>query len=213
MQKMQAINKLSRGMSKLIKAALLAKFAAAALAVQKTIIDEYDEELVDVVTDRNSKTNPNLYREEFIERLSEFEYVEYNENTVSLISPDMETFDFSGRLKVIQAIMHGMAGIYVEINEEDYISVFGKRPVNQEPLDEYVPPKEKIYIVRHTTKIRQAERDLKKKFVRYPFSNTPPFNILEEGDKFIEENMGRWIDEALDEAQKTFATNYKGARL
>jgi hypothetical protein len=213
MQKVQAINKLTKTMSKLIKIALTAKFNQAAGQVQQSIIDEYDQELVDVVTDRNSKTNPNLYRDEFIERLGEFDYVEISEDTISLISPDMETFDFSGRLKVIQAIMHGMAGIYIEINEEDYINVFGKRPVNQDPVDEYVPPKEKIYIARYNAKIKTAERELNKKFVRYPFSNTAPFNILDEGDKYIEENMGRWIDEALDEAQKTFAMNYKGARL
>jgi len=213
MQKVQAINKLTKGMSKLIKASLTVKFAKASEQVQQAIIDEYDQELVDVVTDRNSKTNPNLYRDEFIERLAEFDYVDVSGDTISLICPDMETFDFSGRLKVIQAIMHGMAGVYVEINEEDYISVFGKRPVNQDPVDEYVPPKEKIYIVRYNAKIKSAERELNKKFVRYPFSNTAPFNILDEGDKYIEENMGRWIEEALEEAQKIFSMNYKGARL
>ena len=125
----------------------------------------------------------------------------------------METFDFSGRMKVIESIMEGLAGLYVEINEEDYKKIFGKRPVNQEPLDEYVPLKERIYIVRYTGTIKKAERNMNKKFVRYPFSNTPPIKILEEADRFVEDNMDRWIKDALEDAQKQFARTYKGARL
>lgn len=213
MDKIKLKHKVSKDLDKLVKKALMVKFEEAAREIQNAIISEYDDELVDVVTDRNSKTNPNFYREEFIERLSEFSYIEENGNIVSLKVPDMTTFNFSGRLRVIEHIMEGMAGVYVEINEEDYVNVFNKKPINQDPLDEYVPPKEKIYLVRYTAKIRQAEKNLNKKFVRYPFSNTPPIRILEEGDRFVEENMDRWIEEALDEAQKTFVANYKGAQL
>ena len=95
----------------------------------------------------------------------------------------------------------------------DYVTIFGKRPINQDPVDEYVSPKEKIYLVRYDTKLRQAERTLNKKFVRYPFSNTPPINILEEGERFVDKNMSRWIEEALEEAQKEFVRTYRGARL
>jgi hypothetical protein len=76
-----------------------------------------------------------------------------------------------------------------------------------------VPPKERIYLVRYTSKIRRSERELNKKFVRYPFSNTPPIKILEEGERFVEDNMNRWIEEALEEAQKEFARKYRGAKL
>lgn len=205
--------KISKDMDKLIKQKLNMKFKQAASQINEVIIAEYDGELVDVVTNRNSKTNPNLYREDFIERLEQFEYLETSGNTLSINVPDMETFNFSGRLKVIEHIMEGSAGIYVEISEEDYIKAFGKRPINQEPLDEYVPSKEKVYLIRYNQKARQAERDLDKKFVRYPFSNTPPIKILEEGENFVDDNMSRWIEEALEEAQKEFVSTYRGAKL
>lgn len=205
--------KLSSDMNKLIQQKLNQKFIMASELVKEAIMAEYDEELVDVVTDRNSKTNPNLYREEFTERLEEFEYIEQSGDSLSIKVPDMETFDFSGRLRVIEAIMEGMAGIYVEVNKEDYQSIFGKRPINEDPLDEYVPPKERIFLVRYTSKIKQAEKNLNKKFVRYPFSNTPPIKILNQGERFVDDNMNGWIEEALEEAQKEFVIKYRGAKI
>jgi len=213
MKREHVIKKISKGMDKLIKNSLVHKFTNVSEEVREVIIAEYDEELVDVVTDRKSKTNPNLYRDEFIERLESYTYVKYSGDVVTLSVPDMETFDFSGRLRVIESIMRGLTGIYVEINEEDYIKVFGKRPVNQEPIDNYVSPKDRIYLVKHTGKIKRSERELKKKFVRYPFSNTAPIEILEEGQKFVDENINMWTEEAITEAQKVFALNYKGAKL
>jgi hypothetical protein len=205
--------KLSGDMNKLIKQKLSQKFTEAAEEIQAAIVAEYDDELVDVVTDRNSKTNPNFYRDEFIDRLSKFEYIETTGDRLSIKVPDMVTFDFSGRLKIIEHIMEGMAGIYVEVNEEDYKTIFGKKPINEDPLDEYVPSQERIYLVRYNSKMKQAERELNKKFVRYPFSNTPPIKILEEGERFVDDNMSRWIEEALEEAQKEFVRTYRGAKL
>jgi len=202
-----------KDMDKLVRKRLNMKFSRAVEEIKQAIIAEYDEELVDVVTDRNSKTNPNLYRDEFIDRLNSFSYIEDSGDTMSINVPSMETFDFSGRMKVLETIMTGLAGIYVEINEEDYITIFNKRPINEDPLDEYISSKDRIYLVRRTAKIRRAENELNKKFVRYPFSNTPPIRILEEGEKFVEENIGRWIEEALEEAQKEFVRTYKGARV
>jgi hypothetical protein len=183
--------------------------------IKEAIITQYDNDLVDVVTDRNSKTNPNYYREDFIKRLDDFEYIDkgHRAGSFNLNIPDMDNFDFSGRLRVIQNIMEGTAGLYVETNEDDYKGIFGKRPINEDPLDEYVPPKERIYLVRYGKRIRKAEKDLKKKFVKYPFSNTPPINILESGERYVEDNIGSWIDEALTSAQKQFVRNYQGARL
>lgn len=213
MNKEKAVHKLSGGFSKLIKSSLLDRFKHASIEIQNAIIDEYDSELVDVVTDRESKTNPNLYREDFVKRLSNFKYVEDDGVNVSINVPDMNNFDFSGRLRVLQAIMTGLPGLYVEINEDDYMSVFGKKPVNQDPLDANVAPSEIIYLVGYSSKIRQAERDLNKKFVRYPFSNSPPIRIFESGIMYAADNIDTWIQEAIEKANKTFVTNYKGANL
>lgn len=201
--------KLSDSLSDLIESSLRKRFVEAEKEIKDVIMERYDSELVDVVTDRESKTNPNLYREDFLNRLNEFSYIE----GTTLRVPDMENFDFSGRLRVIQSIMEGLSGIYMEVNEEDYIAIFGKRPINEDPLDEYVSPKEKIYLVRYNAKLRRAEKDLNKKLVRYPFSNTPPIRVLDVADKYVNDNMDRWIKEAVGTAQKQFIKNFRGAHL
>jgi hypothetical protein len=208
-----AFKRLSSDMNKLIQQKMNLKFKKAAEKIKEAIIAEYDEELVDVVTDRNSKTNPNFYREEFIERLNQFEYIEQTGEAVSINVPTMETFDFSGRMSVIETIMEGVAGTYIELNEVDYKEVIGRPPIPQESIDKYVSPKERIYLVRLTTALTNKMKDANKKIVRYPFSNTPPIKILEEGERFVDDNMSRWIEEALEEAQKEFVTKYRGAKI
>ena len=215
MKRSQFKRRITGDMNKSIRHFMIEKFNEVIEFLKDAIISEYDEELVDVVTDRKSKTNPNLYREEFIERLDEFEYIDKDsaDGKIAFNVPDMETFDFSGRLRVLQAIMEGTSGNYVEINEDDYKAVFGKRPINEDPVDDYVSPKDQIYLVRYNNTIRRAERNLNKKFVKYPFSNTPPIRVLEEGVQYARGNVKGWISEALTSAQKQFVNNYKGARL
>jgi hypothetical protein len=213
MKKEQFKLKVKRHFDRLLKSSLEKEFLSITEGIQEAIIEKYDEELVDVVTDRDSKTNPNFYRAEFIERLESFEYWKNEGGKLKLVTPDMENFNFSGRLKVIETIMHGVSGVYMEVNEEDYIAIFNKRPINEDPLDEYVPPKERIYLVRYTPKLRKAERDLNKRFVRYPFSNTPPIDIFSAGERFVNENIGGWFKNAIKLAQKEFVNNYKGANL
>lgn len=201
-----------KGKDKIINKRLEEKLEVVAPDIIQAIVDKYDEELVDIVTDRNSKTNPNLYREEFVDRLeSSSLIIKDADNKISIVVPDMENFDFSGRLRVIKTIMEGLAGVYVEMNEEDYKLVFGKRPINEDTLDDYIPAKERIYLIRYSAKIRKVEKDLKRKFVIYPFSNTAPIEILVAGDDFVNENIESWIDEVLKISQKDIAKAYKGA--
>lgn len=201
-----------KDMAALVKDSLQKKFEEAAVEVQNIILEEYDNELVDVVTDRDSRTNPNFYRDEFQSRLEEFEYIEEDGEGIKFHVPDMENFDWSGRLRVIQTIMEGVLGEYVEMDEEQYKAIFNKKPISEQSLDEYVPPKQRIYLIKYTTKIKQSEKELNTKFVRYPFSNTPSINIMDEGERYTNDNMDRWIEEAFSEARKKFINKYKGVK-
>lgn len=197
----------------LFRKKLHSKLEGAVELIKQMIIDKYSDELIDVVTDPDSKTNPNLYLDEFIDRLDEFEYIEKTSNSFSLLVPDGETFDFSGRLKVLETIINGVSGTYVEVNEDDYVAIFNKRPVNEDPLDEYVPPSERIYLVRYLNNVRKTEQRLNKKFVRYPFSNSPPIKILEVADEFVKDNIDEWIDESREEAMNEFVKINKGVKI
>lgn len=205
--------KLGKGYEDILKSTLYKSFKGVVERIKYAIIEEYDQELVDVVTDRRSKTNPNFYREEFIARLDTFEYVIKDTDGFTINVPDMDTFDFSGRLRVIQAIMEGLPGLYVEMNLEDYISVFERKPVNEDPLDEHVTAKERIYLVKRTAKVQRAERTLNKKFVKYPFSNTPPIRVLEVAGEYVDRHLDEWIEDALKQSQKEFVNRYRGVKL
>lgn len=207
----QIVKKVSDDIESLVKIKIKFKFFENIDIIKEIIIEKYDEELTSVVTDRNSKTNPNLYRDAFITNLNEFIFIEEDSNDISLILPNIENFNFSGQLKVLETILSGLAGIYLEISEEDYVKAFGKKPINEDPIDEYVPPADKIYLVRNTPAVRKAEKILGKKLVRYPFSNTPPIDIFGSAKKYVENNIEGWIEDSIKEAKKEISGKYKGA--
>ncbi len=206
------VQKIGSDLNIIIKSKLEEKFNLVAEEIKEIIMEEYDSELVGVVTDRNSKTNPELYRDEFIERLNKFTYMTIDGNQIKLIVPDMENFDFSGRLEVVESIMEGVAGLYVEMNEDDYKAVFNKPPVNTKPVDGYIAPKDRIYLVRYSNRIKRVEKELKKDFVKYPFSNTPPIKILDEAERFVNANINQWLKDTIDMANKELVNGLKGVK-
>lgn len=202
--------RLSQEIPKGVKDIVREVLGKATAGIEKSIMDEYDSNLVDVVTDRNSKTNPNFYREEFEDRLGEFEYVALKGNQMSLIVPTVETFNFSGRLRVIETVMNGVVGTYVEMNTEDYLKVFGKKPINEEPFDEATSSKEMIYLIKYDKEVKRAERTLNKKFVNYPFSNMPPIDIFPAAQKFVDENKSVWMRNIKATIKKEVINKYRG---
>lgn len=195
----------------IVKEQLILKFESIVPSIKQKIMQVYDEELIDIVIDRKSKTNPLFYREEFEERLDGFVYVKNIADTVTISVPDMKSFDFSGRLRVLETILEGTAGIYVEISAIDFENVFNKQPVNIDPIDDYVPKKNIIYIVKYNSKIRRAESNiLNKKLVRYPFSNSPPIDVLQAGQDYIDNNIDAWVDDSVQKAEDLFAQGFGG---
>lgn len=169
------------------------------------IMSSYDLDLV--VIDPDSKSNPQLYRDEFENRLSSFEYFKREGNTLKFKLPTMDTFDFRGKLGIIRHILEGTVGIYVEVNAVDYVKMFGKRIYTKDTLDATVPIKELIYLMRYNTIVKNAERETFNKnnhLIKYPFSNTPPFPLFEDGLEFIEDIMNNLVDGITKSAVKQF---------
>lgn len=170
------------------------------------IMDDYDARLV--VDDRNSKTNPQdpKYRDEFENRLMNFDFINMVGGRISFKLPDMETFDFRGNtMKVIEQILEGTAGIYVEVSEEDYEKMFGKKIISKDPLDTSVPKKERVYLMRYSNIVRAAERNTfgrNNYLTKYPFSNTPPIPVLDAADIYVRNNMDRWVEDAINDVVK-----------
>ena len=184
------------------------KFDEVSDEVKNIIMTSYDSELI--VIDRKSKTNPLLpvYRDLFEERLNEFDYIQEKNDIVTFAIPDMKTFDFSGhKMRVIEQILEGTAGIYVEVSAEDYEKMFGKRVLPREPLDASVPRKELIYLMRYDNRVRVAERNAFNRngyLVRYPFSNAAPISVLDAEDMYVKNNMDKWVEQTIKIATKKF---------
>jgi len=171
---------------------------------QNVILQEYDIELTGQVTDRRARTNPIYYRDEFEEALMNFEWIDITGGATKLVVPETETFDWNqGSLRIIENILEGAMGTFVEVDEEQYVAMYSKRPIIQ-PFDKTVPLKKRIYIVRLTGDVRRRWRIAypKNNIVRYPFSNQPPIDIFGPANKYVEENIRSWIDEAITEATK-----------
>lgn len=172
--------------------------------IQDIILQEYDIELTGRVTDRKARTNPIYYREEFEEALINFEWIDEGSNYAKLITPEVDNFNWDqGTLRIIENILEGTLGVFVEADEEQYIAMYSKRPIIQ-PFDKTVPLKKRIYILKLTGDVRRrwANAYPKNAIVRYPFSNTASIDIFEVGNKYVQENIKDWINEAITEVQK-----------
>lgn len=177
--------------------------------IKQIIIEEYDDKLMGFEPNNKSVIDYNSYRDELVSRLNNFQFIKDNENGITLDIPDMETFDFSDGLELIETIMEGLSGIYVEVNEKEYSYIFGRKPNVTEAVDKKVSPKDRVFLVRHTTRVRRAEKDLNKVFIRFPFSNTPPIDILEVGNLFVTDNIDEWLNNLIERANKKVANTYK----
>ena len=173
--------------------------------IQDLLIGEYDSKLVGVVSDRQSKTNPVFYKEEFVDAIKNFEYLPKNaaSDSITVRVPDITNFPFNyKRLTVIKNILEGIVGNYVEVNEDQYVAMFKKKPALEETYDKTVSAKERIYLLKYTADLQKREMFTFKRqiLVRYPFSNVPPINIFGAADEFVKENLKKWVDSAMKEA-------------
>jgi len=213
MQKL--VSKAVKTLEEIFKEELKEEFDEHIKEAKDIILEEYDQ-LPGYVRDRNSRTNPGLprIRDAFVKELEEFEMLSVEDTSLNIISPDMENFNFNtGIMKVIENILEGTAGIYVEIDAEQYEQMYGKKPIGLQAFDDTARKKDMIYIIRYTADVRRREReslDNNQRLVRYPFSNTPPIHIFDSANDYIEDNIEDWIDTALDRAMKRFKRDYRG---
>jgi len=204
----KAIEKTSKTYDKILREELDKSLESFTDEIIDVIMIEYDSQLM--VNDRNSKTNPLLpkYRDEFVDRLTNFSYIKEATDGFVFSAPDMDNFDFSGnRMGIIQNILEGTSGIYVEVTGEEYEQMFGKKRITREELDTDLPPKERVYLMRYTSNVRNAEKNTFGKagyLTRYPFSNTPPMRVLEVADEYVNNNLRDLIDRSVGKATRRF---------
>ncbi len=175
--------------------------------IKESIMEQYDSELVDPVTARRSRTNPILYREEFEELLDNFEYIIEGDHSTTLKVPDMENFPWVvGRMRVIENILDGTSGLYVEVGEQQYVQMYHIPPKTLTPYDETVPRAQRIYLLKYTPEVQKVEMEVfsREVLVPYPFSNTPPIDIFEPANKLVETNLKLWMADSIKSVSKEY---------
>lgn len=169
-----------------------------------SVMAEYDSELIGSVTDRRSRTNPIIYRGEFQTALENFDYVDINDNNIKIILPEVDNFPWgTGRLRVIQNILEGIIGTYIEVDEEQYVAMFNKRP-NIEPYDKTTQQKQRIYLLRFNSAVNRLWLDKfpKETPVFYPFSNMASIDIFYRPNVEFEDNINEVMPDLVRKAIK-----------
>ena len=168
-------------------------------SVKNFIIDSYDDKLLGVVPE-GSLGRPEDFRELFIERLNEYNFVRKNVISASFSVPDAEKFDFSGDLSFLKYVFEGMAGVYYLI------------PMNTYRLLGYTPPdlRQTLYLVREDDPLMNDVRKfLGDTFLEpYAFSNSPPIDIFEGADKYARDKIKKALESAVGATKDAFGRKY-----
>jgi len=208
---MSKFNKIVNNINEFIPNEIKKEFISREEEVKDIILNEYDN-LSNMITDTESKSDPYIFREVFESKLNEFTYVIVNDNTEIIFrTPDLDNFNFSG-LKLVRQILEGTAGVYVEISHDDLVKMTGKTTVNEEPIDTSVAMQDRIYLYRYSDWVRKKEKDvLNKKLVRFPFSNTPALGntVFGPAQSYVNDNIDRWVDSAVKRSTKIISQKYK----
>lgn len=207
----KTLKKANKDLTKIIEKNILRRVEEYVIPIIKEMItNDYNMMLNGRVTDRNSRTNPEDYMDEFVDRLDEFEYIVKTDTGIRVCVPDIENFDFSGRLRVIQDILEGTTGAYVEVDIEQLEDIYGKRPITVEYVDASIPMKERIVKLRKTADVIKRLKANDIKIVDYPFSNTPPIDIFATTNEYVEKELiNAIIDESLVVSNKEFAKTFR----
>lgn len=173
----------------------------------ESVMLRYDEELVGIVTDRRSRTNPVIYREEFQLALENFEYIEMTSGKTTINLPDIETFPWrEGRLSVIENILEGVIGNYIEVDEAQYVAMYQKRPAF-DPYDKAVARKQRIYTLKANSAVKRRWQETfpKEQAVRYPFSNMASIDIFSIPNMEFKENLKERLPSLVRKKAKEMA--------
>jgi len=216
---MIAVGKVSLDMVAISKKKLMEQLEKASEKVIELIMKEYDDELVDV-SNINRDVGKVLdfdgaRKDEFLSRLEKFEFIIEENNNIKFRMPTMESFDLSGNLQIFANIFEGTTGIYYVVNGEEYEQIYNKKPINAEPLDEYMPKKDRLYLIKKSGFVDRKIKNVLKKNINnmvFPFSNTPPINILDSAGEYVEEHMPKWVTQTVGDSVKRLTKKYKGVR-
>ena len=164
--------------------------------VKEMIKYNYNEKLMGVVPE-GSLGRPEDFYDQFMEKLDEFRFLKEDGANFEFSIPDRETFSFGQDLSFLQHVMEGMTGFYYLI------------PIGTYRLLGYTPPdlRQSLYLVREDDPLMDdVRRILGETFLEpYAFSNSPPINVFEGVEEYVDSVHEDFIERALAEAKNEFS--------
>jgi len=172
------------------------------------LLKTYEEKLVSVMEGATSYFNPVLYKDLFEERLKNYEFIEDGGSYIVINSPDEDTFDMTGELQIIDLVINGLPGEYVEVPRESLSKM--TKTFTTEQLKGVLFYDAEASLVFYSDTIKKYELRNNIRFNTYPFSNMPPIDLFGPGEEFVSTNKGKWVREATTIAKNKFGNITKG---
>lgn len=160
--------------------------------LNESIMEGYDE-LSSFGYDPDSKSNPELYREEFKARLENFEYFRDLKSGYRFILPSMSNFNFNG-ISIIEAILEGIPNEYYEVSYNDAKALYLLHLLPSEPISNLEGASGAYYLIdSENPLVTQVKQSLGKNLVKFPFSGVGSLEsvVFDSVDKFIQTNNER----------------------
>jgi hypothetical protein len=158
----------------------------------------YDYLSDSVVFSRNSRLNLIKFKSLFMDRVNEFEYLKLingiNSYTIEMDIPDVDSFDFSNGLEILELITLGVPANYVEVDERTRRKIgatFPKAPLSFRVDNTIVY----LYDVKRYNTILTTLREKKIEVMMFPFSaKNKGFDVFDEANDYDDDNFDSMLE-------------------
>ncbi len=176
-------------------------------------LESYNNLLSDIVLNKDSLSNPELFYEDYKKALTSFNYFDSSVETITEFKyriPTEDTFTFNGRLSFIKLLINGVVGTYYELPEAGYMKLVST--ISGDKFRDYIinlpkffsedtPSENRFYLLGYEEKLHKiVSTILRKDLIMFPFSNTPPINLFSEGISFFENTIDGVINRVIDDS-------------
>lgn len=158
----------------------------------------YDYLSDSVVFSRNSRLSLSKFKSLFMERVNEFKYLNLinstNRYTIEMDIPDVDSFDFTNGLEVIELITLGVPANYVEVDERTRRKIgatFPKAPLSFRVDNTVVY----LYDVKRYNTILTTLKEKKIEIMMFPFSaKNRGFNVFDDANDYDDDNFDSMLE-------------------
>lgn len=181
-------------------------------AIRKSVMEGFSI-INAVIEDQDQiRVDFSLLKELFLANLISFEFLPEADdpNELTIILPNIDNFDFTD-LEVLELILEGVVGEFVEISDVEFIKIFGNAPdglISTGSIDGGV-----IYLIPYTDEVDSlSNRILGHSLNMFPFSNSPPIckEFFGKANIFIENKLKEWVPDIIKNSLKGVTDKHGG---